>query len=138
MKESLIKLWELVRDKRVESVGTLKVQLEDSKVGFLVLGVAKTIRDAKTNVRIEGEYETSDDGQCVVQFEGPIADSLPVRDFLVDQFRDAKSQSVEIELEFEFESGLSMAGTAPETVTGRLSRYVNCEAFVKAVPWKDQ
>ena len=59
-------------------------------------------------------------------------DAEPVKEFLQQQLRGAKSTTVEAAFELSFTEGLPMAGDAAETLTDRLCRFASGAAHVSA------
>ena len=87
---------------------------------------------AQKVVDILGGYETRDGGSFELKFRGPVPDAEPVKEFLEQQLRGAKSTNVEATFELSFADGLAMVGDAPETLTDRLCRFANGAAHVSA------
>ena len=65
-------------------------------------------------------------------FTGPVADALPVKDFLDSQMRAAADKKLDTTFEIRFNDGLSMASDAAEKLTERLTRFATGSAYVSA------
>lgn len=83
-------------------------------------------------MRLHGGYETNDRGTLQVEFTGPIADALPVKDFLDPQLRAARDRDFDLAFDLDFADGLPLAGVAPEKLTERLARFASGSAYVTA------
>ncbi len=134
LKEALIKLWEQVRDRKVEAVGTLTVRMFEARAAFRLLGVVGAVAGAAKTVAITGGYETRAGGSLELEFSGPVPDAQPVREFLEPQLRDARTNSLEVQFQLTFANGLAMQGDAAEKLTERLARFTNGVAHLTATP----
>ncbi len=134
LREAFVRLWEQVRKNRVDSVARLTVRLFEHDDAFKLLSPVGTVAGAKKTVILKGSYGTHDGGEFGFEFEGPVSDAEPVREFLQLQFRAAKWARFEATFTLMFEGGLSMQGDAAEKLTERLSRFVSASAEVTATP----
>ena len=132
LKDALVQLWEQTRAKRVAMIGTLKVRMFDAGDAFRVLGTVGAVSGAKKVVAITGGYETPDGGTFELEFRGPVPDAEPVKEFLEQQLRGAKSATVEATFDLSFAEGLPMEGDPAETLTDRLCRFASGAAHVSA------
>ncbi len=133
LREALTQLWEQARDRRIDALALLSLRLFDPSDGFRLMGAVNAVNGATKAVRLNGGYETNDRGTLHVEFEGPIADALPIKDFLDPQFRAAKDRAFDLAFDLDFADGLPLAGDAPEKLTERLARYSSGSAYVTAV-----
>jgi hypothetical protein len=67
-----------------------------------------------------------------MDFRGPVADAVPVKEFLDAQLRSAANKTMEASYEVAFDSGLSMAGDSAEKFTERLTKFASGAAYVTA------
>ena len=132
LREALVRLWEQARDKNIESIGELTLRLFDASDAFRLLSVAGRIAGADKTVALEGGYETADGGVCELEFNGPLPDAQPVREFLEPQLRAASSTHLQASIGFTFHNGLAMRGQAPEQLAEELCRFASGTAFVSA------
>ena len=132
LKEALLKLWEQARAGQVEAVGALTVCMFEAGDGFRLLGAVAAVPGAGKNVFIDGGYETREGGSFELEFQGPVSDAQPVKDFLEPQLRAAETGNLKMRFEFAFADGLSMKGDAAEKFTDRLSRFASGAAYVSA------
>ena len=134
LRDALVQLWEKARSSKVESIGTLTIGMFEPGDAFRLLGSVGSVSGAKKRVAIEGGYETRDGGEFSMEFNGPIPDAQPLREFLEPQLRDAKSGSGSLQTDFEltFDEGLEMSGDGPEKLTDHLVRFASGAAYVSA------
>ena len=133
LREALVRLWEQARDANIERIGDLTLRLFDAGDAFRLLGVAGRIAGADKTVALEGGYETADGGGCELEFNGPLPDAQPVREFLEPQLRAAAATRLEASIGFVFhDAGLAMRGDAPEQLAEQLCRFASGAAFVSA------
>ena len=132
LREALVRLWEQARDKNIESIGELTLRLFDASDAFRLLSVAGRIAGADKTVALAGGYETADGGVCELEFNGPLPDAQPVRDFLEPQLRAASSTHLQASIGLAFHDGLAMRGQAPEQLAEELCRFASGAAFVSA------
>ena len=127
-----MQLCEQARAKRVGMVGSLKIRMFDASDAFRLLGTVGAVSGAEKVVALTGGYETPDGGTFELEFRGPVPDAEPVKQFLEQQLRGAKSTTVEATFHLSFTEGLPMAGDAAETLTDRLCRFATGAAHVSA------
>ena len=132
LREALVRLWEQARDKNIERIGELTLRLFDAGDAFPLLGVASRIAGADKTAVLRGAYETQDGGSCEMEFQGPLPDAQPVREFLEPQLRAARSTHLEASIGLAFHDGLAMRGQAPEQLAEELCRFASGAAFVSA------
>ena len=132
LKDALVQVWEQARAKRVSLIATLTIRMFDAGDAFRLLATVGAVSGAQKVVGIVGGYETPDGGTFQAEFRGPVLDAEPVKEFLEQQLRGAKSTNVETTFELSFTDGLAMVGDAPETLTDRLCRFANGAAHVSA------
>ena len=133
LREALVRLWEQARDKNIERIGDLTLRLFDASDAFPLLGVAGRIAGADKTVVLRGAYETPDGGSCELEFQGPLPDAQPVREFLDSQLRAAATTQLEASIVFAFhDDGLAMRGQAPEQLAEELCRFASGAAYVSA------
>ena len=60
------------------------------------MGAVNAVNGATKLVRLHGGYETNDRGTLQVEFTGPIADALPVKDFLDPPLRAARDRDFDL------------------------------------------
>ena len=132
LREALVRLWEQARDKNIESIGELTLRLFDAGDAFRLLSVAGRIAGADKTVALRGGYETADGGVCELEFNGPLPEAQPVREFLEPQLRAARSTHLQASIGLAFHDGLAMRGQAPEQLAEELCRFASRAAFVSA------
>ena len=137
LREALTRLWELARGKRMDGIGKLTIRLFEATDGFRLLGSVSAVRDAGKVVKIEGGYETRDGGSFRLEFEGPVPDAQPVREFFEPQLRDARHREFQIEFALTFADRLPLTDGAPEALTEQLCRYAGGAAWVAATATAD-
>ena len=135
LREALTKLWEQLRAKKVERLGSLTIRMFEAGDGFRLLGAVGAVSGAEKLVKIEGGYETRDGSTFEIGFQGSVQDAQPVREFLEPQVRDATDRDLKVRFELTFGDGLAMAGDAPETLAARLVRFATTAAHVSATSW---
>jgi len=132
LREALIQLWEQARKAKVDKVGVLKIKVFDAADAFRLLGAVSSIPSAAKTARMEGGYDTKEGATMTFEFTGPVADALPVKDFLDSQMRAAADKKLDTTFEIRFNDGLAMAGDAAEKLTERLTRFATGSAYVSA------
>ena len=132
LKSALTELWEKVRAAKADRVSVLTIRMFEVSEAFKLLGVVRTISGAEKLVTMRGGYETAGGAEFEMEFQGPVPDAEPVKEFLSPQLRDATVITLEVEFELTFAEGLSMDGDTTEKLTGQLSRFVSGAAHVEA------
>ena len=132
LRDALVQLWEQARSKRVETIAVVKIRMFDAGDAFRLLGAVGAVSGARKLVGLTGGYETAGGGTFELEFRGPVPDAEPVKEFLQQQLRGAKSTTVEATFDLSFTEGLPMAGDAAETLTDRLCRFASGTAHVSA------
>ena len=133
LREALVRIWEQARDKNVAHIGDLTLRLFEAGDAFRLLSVAGRIAGADKTVALAGGYETPDGGNCELEFNGPLSDAQPVREFLEPQLRAAGATDLKASIAFAFhDDGLAMRGEAPEQLADQLCRFASGAAFVSA------
>jgi hypothetical protein len=132
LREALIQLWEQARKAKVDRIGVLKIKVFDTNDAFRLLGAVSSIPSAAKTARIKADYETKDGAMMELTFSGPVADALPVKDFLDSQMRAAADKKLDTTFEIRFNDGLTMGGDAAEKLTDRLSKFATGSAYVSA------
>ena len=130
LKEALLRLWELARARKVESIGVLTIRMFEAGDAFRLFGAVGAVSGADKMITITGGYETRDGGLFELDFRGPVSDAQPVREFLEPQLRAASSGSIEAGFELTFSQGLSMQGEAAEKLSECLARFASGAAHV--------
>ncbi len=130
LKEALMRLWEKVRGRKIERVHLLRIRMFDASDAFKLLGVIGLVQGAQKQVRLGGEYETTDGGHLAFTFAGPATDAQTLKEFLEPQLRAANEKTLNAEVELRFDDGLAMASDAPELLADRLTRYAAGSAYV--------
>ena len=132
LKEALVKLWEQARSKDVDALSRIDICMFEASDGFRLLGAVGGVSGAEKTVTMEGGYETRDGGRYEMNFEGPVPDAEPVREFLEPQLRDAAERELEVRFSLEFGTGLPLKGDEPEKLGERLTRFASGAAYVSA------
>ena len=132
LREALIQLWEQARKAKVDKIGVLKIKVFDAADAFRLLGAVSSIPSAAKTARMEGGYDTKEGATMTFEFTGPVADALPVKDFLDSQMRAAADKKLDTTFEIRFNDGLAMGGDAAEKLTERLTRFSTGSAYVSA------
>ena len=132
LKEALVKLWEQVRAKKVGRIERLSIRMFEAGDGFRMLGPVGAVSGATKHAVMRGGYETREGGEFTFEFEGPVGDAQPVREFLELQLREGKSRDLEVKFELSFAEGLVMTEDATEKLTKRLTQFANGPAYVVA------
>ena len=91
IREALVQLWEQVRASKVAAIATLTIQMFEPGDAFRLLGAVGAVSDADTTATIGGGYETREGGTFTLEFQGPVVDVQPIREFLEPQLRDARA-----------------------------------------------
>jgi hypothetical protein len=132
LREALIQLWEKARKAKVDKIGVLRIKVFDATDAFRLLGAVSSIPSAAKTAKMEGGYETKEGATMTLDFMGPVADALPVKDFLDSQMRAAADKKLDTTFEIRFNDGLAMTGDAAEKLTERLTRFATGSAYVSA------
>ena len=133
LRESLIRIWEQARARKVGRLGSLVIRVFDPADGFRLIGVVAAVRAAdKKQVAITGGYETTTGSRLEVDYAGTPQDAAPLKDFLDAQLRAAKEKTVEVRFDLSFSDGLAMDTDAPEKITEQLTRFATGAAYVEA------
>ena len=134
LREALTRLFEAARGRHQDVLETLEVRLFEASDGFRVLAAAGAVRQtSRKDAEIRAECETREAGELEVRFRGPVAEAVPVREFLEPLLREAATRDVEIALEMEFDPALAVSGEAPEAIMKQLGRFAESRAAVKGV-----
>ncbi|MGO9450591.1 MAG: DUF499 domain-containing protein [Candidatus Binataceae bacterium] len=132
LREALIQLWEQARKAKVDKIAALKIKVFDAADAFRLLGAVSSIPSAAKTAKMEGGYDTKEGATMTFEFTGPVADALPVKDFLDSQMRAAADKKLDTTFEIRFNEGLAMGGDAAEKLTERLTRFATGSAYVSA------
>ena len=132
LREALTRLWEQARAGGAAQVSKLTIRMFEAGDGFRLLGAVGAVAGADKAVTMAGGYETRDGGSFMLEFNGPVADAQPVREFLEPQLRDCISRTLEVSFRLTFSAGLPLAGDAAERLTERLARFAGGAAYVAA------
>ena len=132
LKEALLQLWEQARAGKVETIASLAIRMFDSGDAFRLLAAVGAVAGAEKVVHIEGSYETRDGALFSLEFQGPVPDAQPVREFLEPQLRAATDRDIQARFELAFAAGLPLAGDAAEKLTEHLARFAGGAAHVSA------
>ena len=130
--QALADLWAKARARKIGWLETVTICMLDPLDGFRLLGVVRTVRIAEKKVEIEGRYVTSDGSTCDIEFKGSLPDVQPLKEFLQDQIRDAKSREIDITVELKFSKGLPIEGDATEKLRSRVTKFATGASEVKA------
>ncbi len=132
LREALIRLWEQAQGKGVKSIEQLDIRLFEAADAFRLLNVVGAISEANKTVTIEGGYETPDGGSFELNFQGPVADAQPVREFLEPQLRAAAATELRAAFALTFPDGLPMQGDVAEQLSERLCKFASGAAYISA------
>ena len=88
LKEALVQLWEKVRATGRDEIEMLSIDMFEAGDAFRLLGTVGAVSGAERSVAIEGGYETREGGLLTLNFQGPVSDAQPVKEFLEPQLRD--------------------------------------------------
>ena len=132
LKEALVQLWEKVRATGRDEIEMLSIDMFEAGDAFRLLGTVGAVSGAERSVAIEGGYETREGGLLTLNFQGPVSDAQPVKEFLEPQLRDAADRDLKVGFKLTFRAGLSMHGDVAEKLTGRLTRFASGAAYVSA------
>ncbi len=116
----------------METIAELSIRLFEPGDAFRLLGAVDAVSKAEKTVRFEGGYETQDNSTLEVDFQGTIADAKLLKEFLDPQMRAETEKNLQSTFVLQFDGGLSMAGTAAETLTEKLARFASSAAYVSA------
>ena len=136
-REAMMRLFEQARGKGIERIKNLTIRLFDPKEGLRLTSVVSSVQGAAKTVLLQGGYKTSNEGSFELEFDGPMEDADPVKEFLLPQIRAAASTSLEVCYELTFDDGLPTDGDEPKALTERLSRYASGLAVVSATATED-
>ncbi len=132
LKEALASLWEQARTRKLGMIGALILKLYDPTDAFRVMAMVGSLPKTTKAAHIAGGYETADGGTLEINFDGPVNDAQPLKEFLEPQLRAAKEKDLEVILTVTFTDGLDLSGTEPEKLTERLGKFGSSAAFVSA------
>ena len=132
LREALVRLWEQARAKKVVAIGALTIRIFEAGDAFRLLGAVGAVSGAEKRVTMTGGYETREGGSFELEFQGPVPDAQPVREFLEPQLRDASSRTLQAGFQLTFADGLSMQGDAAEQLAEQLTRFARGAAYVSA------
>ena len=132
LREALKVLWEKSRSAGVEQIRLLTIRPFEQVDAFKMLALVGGIAGAKVRVDFEGEYGTQAGGEFSFNFEGPVEDALPVKDFLGPQYRAAVDKDLVATFNLSFASGLPLDGDAADKLTERLTQQSMGAAYVTA------
>ena len=128
----MVRLWEQARAKEVVAIEALTIRMFEAGDAFQLLGAVGAVSGAEKRVTITGGYETREGGSFELEFQGPVPDAQPVREFLEPQLRDASARTLQAGFQLTFAEGLSMQGDAAEQLTEQLTRFARGAAYVSA------
>jgi hypothetical protein len=132
LREALKVLWERSRSAGVKQIRILTIRPFEQVDAFKMLAIVGGIPGATVKVEFEGEYGTQAGGEFSFNFEGPVEDALPVKDFLGPQYRAAVDKDLVATFNLSFASGLSLDGDAADKLTERLTQQSMGAAYVTA------
>ena len=132
LKEALTKLWEQARTRKVEKIAELSIRMFEAGDAFRLLGAVGGVSGAEKTVEFKGGYETPDGSSLKIDFQGTVTEAQPLKEFLDAQMRAAPDKDLHSAFKLKFDGGLSMAGTAAETLTDKLARFASGAAYVSA------
>ena len=132
LREALVRLWEQARAKKVVAIEALTIRMFEAGDAFRLLGAVGAVSGAEKRVTMTGGYETREGGSFELEFQGPVPDAQPVREFLEPQLRDASARTLQAGFQLTFADGLSMQGDAAEQLTEQLTRFARGAAYVSA------
>ena len=136
LREALGRIWEESRGAKAKTISSLSLRVFDADDAFRLLGAVGGISGAEKHLLMTGEYETAEKSTFTVEFDGIPKDAEPLKEFLVPQFRAARSAGGDTNLQttysLRFEEGLALDGDAAEKLTERLARFATGAVFVEA------
>lgn len=132
LKEALTMLWEKVRARKIGRLHAVGIRMHEKGDAFRLLGTIGSIPGASKSVKIVVAFETADEGDCSIEYDGPVSDALPLKEFLEPQLRAARDSDLKSEFELVFDGGLEVTGDGPEKLAEKLSRSAAGSAFVTA------
>ncbi len=132
LREALRVVWEKAKSARVSHIALLSIRLFEPADAFKMLAVVSGIPGAKARVGFEGHYGTEAGGEFEYNFQGPVEDALPVKDFLGPQYRAAVDRDFRASFNLSFANGLAMEGDAADKLTERLTQQSMGAAYVTA------
>ena len=125
-------MWEKVRVNGIDQIELLEINMFEAGDAFRLLGTVGAVSGASKIVSIEGGYETREGGSLTFEFQGPVSDAQPVKEFLEPQLRDAADRDLKVRFKLAFSAGLSMHGDVAQKLTERLTRFASGAAYVSA------
>ena len=132
LKEALLQLWEQARAGKVEAIASLAIRMFEAGDAFRLLAAVGAVAGAEKVVHFDAGYETRDGATFSLEFQGPVPDAQPVREFLEPQLRAAAVHDIHARFELAFAKGLPLAGDAAEKLTERLACFAGGAAHVSA------
>jgi hypothetical protein len=133
LREALkVVLLEKARTSSAKKITSLNIRLTELLDASRLLAVAGGVSGASTNITFEGHYATETGGEFEFEFRGPVADALPVKDFLVPEFRNSTEKECIANFTFSFIEGLVLEGDAPDKLIEKLTQQAVGAAFVTA------
>ncbi len=133
LREALTRIWQDARAAKVERLAWLSLRVFDWQDAFRLLNVVNAVPGAQKKATLSAEYETTEGSTFKLEYEGHLADALPIKDFLEPQLRAAKDKMVNSTYTLTFADGLSLKADEPEKLTERLVRFAAGAALVEAV-----
>lgn len=130
--QALSQIWSLARSKQIAAIGKLRLRVFNATDAFKMLGAVSTVTGPKKTVTLDIKYEKAAASTFDGIFAGTVEDAKVVKEFLEPQVRAAKDRAVQGTFDLAFESGLLVAGEAPEKLAAQLARFVTGKAHVQA------
>lgn len=132
LREALTRIWENARKANIKKITLLRLRIFEASDAIKLMGAIARVSTAEVSVALEASYETKNESRFEMEFNGLVADSAPVKDFLQAQFRASEEYSLDTTFEMTYDQGLSLSGNDPEELTEKLARFATGTALVEA------
>lgn len=127
----MTQIWEDARNLGIKKISQISLRVFEASDAFKLMGAIARL-GGEVTVKLEASYETKNSSNLEMEFEGTIADVVPIRDFLQAQFRASGENSLNTTFNISYSEGLSLIGDEPEKLTEQLSRFATGTALVEA------
>jgi hypothetical protein len=132
LRQALTQIWEDSRNMGVKKISRMSLRVFDSGDAFKLMGAIARVTSGEITVQLEASYETQNNSNLEMEFQGAIADMGPIKDFLQSQFRASAENSLDTTFKISYAEGLSLTGDEPEKFTEQLSKFATGTALVEA------
>ncbi len=129
---ALKELWDKARKAKVERLQRVVITMHDPVATWKVHGAMIIEKCAAISCEFNAEMTGEGVDALALNFSGAIAKADNVRSFLDAAMKAASHKNFDARYTLQFASGLSLADSAPETLTANLTKFGGTEAYVEA------